>query len=107
MKEQRFFGKNLRNNGAFYKASIARAMDVVLWETSPVDVRFKCWRARLVLADERHVFVETKARTPETALRLLERRSLSKVGRMVSVFAKLSNSAVLDVRKNIHKSRKK
>jgi hypothetical protein len=108
-ENKRFFGKVLlRNNGAFWHAGLPGGTSVSLWISHPLAEPKPGWSAKLVHQRGAVVMaIVVRGRTAPEALRRLERRSVDQVRSLVAVFAKLSNSAVLDVRKNIHKSRKK
>ena len=103
MTEASFFGKKLRNNGAFWHIGIGGGMSVSLWIARPLQEPKPGWTAKLtgLLPHGRELLVQ--GRSAGEALRRLERRSLADVRRIVAVFAKLSNFVVLD----FHKSRKK
>ena len=107
-QEKRFFNVELRNNGAFWHAQLPGNTTVSLWISHPLAEPKPGWSAKLVHHHSAVVMATiVKGRSAREALRLLEKRSLAQVRALVAVFAKLSSSAVLDVRKNIHKSRKK
>lgn len=105
---KRFFNVVLKSNGAFWHASIPGGLTVSLWISHPLAEPRPGWSAKLVgLTTNVTMATIVRGRTANEALKVLERRSLAQVRALVAVFAKLSNSAVLDARKNIHKSRKK